>query len=82
MSERGSSQDGGIGRNTSVPHTTKRRIKTNLKTTNNQQCQKIKLPGTPTTRESKKHSHRMVGRVETGDRQLTGEDARGRAPHR
>ena len=28
----GSGQDGGIGRNASLPHTTKRRIKANLKT--------------------------------------------------
>ena len=33
-----SSQDGGIGRNTSLPPTTKRRITTNLKTKNNQNC--------------------------------------------
>ena len=30
------SQDGGIGGNPSLPHTTKRRIKTNLKLINNQ----------------------------------------------
>ena len=37
---RGSSQDGGIGRNASVLHTTKRRITTNLKAINKQKCQK------------------------------------------
>ena len=41
-----SSQDGGVGRNPLLPHTTKRRITTNLKSINNQKCQKIKLYGT------------------------------------
>ena len=45
-----SSQDGGIGRNASLPCTTKRRITTNLKTINNQNFQKIKLHVTPTTK--------------------------------
>ena len=46
-------------------HTTKRRT-TNLKTKNNQNCQKIKLYGSPTTKElKKKHSSRPVGRAET-----------------
>ena len=48
------------------PHTTKRRA-TNLKTKNNQNCQKIKLYGSPTTKElKKKHSSRPVGGAETG----------------
>ena len=55
-----SGQDGGIGRNASLPHTNKRRITTNLKTINKQKCQKIKLHGTPTTKELKKHSSRLV----------------------
>ena len=55
-------QDGGIGRYASPPHTTKRRITTNLKTKNNQNCQKIKLYGSPTTNELKKHSFRLVRR--------------------
>ena len=38
---RSSSQDGGVGRNPSLPHTTGRRITTNLKSINNQKCQKI-----------------------------------------
>ena len=38
----GSGQDGGIGRNALLPCTTERRITTNLKTNNNQKCQKIK----------------------------------------
>ena len=54
----GSSQDGGIGGNPSLPRTTKRRITTNLKSINNQKCQKIKLDGTPTTKELKKQSTR------------------------
>ena len=36
-----SGQDGSIGRNTTLPHTTKRIITTNFKTKNNQNCQKI-----------------------------------------
>ena len=53
-----SGQDGGVGRNPSLPRTTKRRITTNLKSINNQKCQKIKLHGTPTTKEWKKESTR------------------------
>ena len=49
-----SSQDGGIGRNPSLPHTTRRRITTNLKSINNQKHQKIKLHGTLTTKDIKK----------------------------
>ena len=61
------SQDGSIGRNTSLPCTTKRRKTTNLKTKNNQNCQKIKLHGSPKTKElKKKHSSSLVGGVETG----------------
>ena len=41
--------DGGIGRYALLPHTTKRRT-TNLKTKNNQNCQKIELYGSPTPR--------------------------------
>ena len=62
-----SSQDGGVGRYTLPPHTTKRRTTTNLKTKNNQNCQKIELYGSPTTKElKKKHSSRPVGGVEMG----------------
>ena len=70
-----SSQDGGIGRYALLPCTTKRRITTNLKTENNQNCQKIKLHGNLTTKELKKHSLRLVGKVEIRDRQPSGEDA-------
>ena len=56
-----SGQHGGIGRNALLPCTTKRRVTTNLKTINNQKCQKIKLHGTPTTKELKKHSSRPAG---------------------
>ena len=60
-------QDGGIGRYTVPPSTTKRRTTTNLKTKNNQKCQKIELYRSPTTKELKeKHSFRLVGGVETG----------------
>ena len=51
------------------PCTTKRRTTTNLKTKNHQNCQKIELYGSPTTKElKKKHPSRQVGRVETGSR--------------
>ena len=53
------------------PRTTKRRTTTNLKTNkkSNQNCQKIKLYGSPTTKEiKKKHSSRWVGGAETGSR--------------
>ena len=49
-----------------LPHTTKRRITTNLKTINNQNCQKIKLHGSPKTKDLKKHFSRLVGGAETG----------------
>ena len=52
-----SGQDGGIGRYTLPPHTTKTRTTTNLKTKNNLNWQKVKLYGSPTTKElKKKHS--------------------------
>ena len=51
-----------------LPHTTKRKITTNLKTINNQNCQKIKMDGTPTTKELKKHSSKLVGGVEMDNR--------------
>ena len=48
--------------------TTKRRTTTNLKTKINQNCQKIKLYGSLTTKElKKKHSPRLVGGEETGN---------------
>ena len=47
-------QDGGIGRNLSLPCVTKRRITTNLKSINNQKCQKMKLHETPTKELKKK----------------------------
>ena len=60
-----SGQEEDIGRYTVPPHTTKRRTTTNLKTKNNQNYQKIKLCGSPTTKElKKKHSFRLVGGVE------------------
>ena len=59
------SQDGGLGRNLSLPQTAKRRITTNLKSINNQKCQKIKLHGILTTRELKKESTRTTRQVRT-----------------
>ena len=52
--DRSYGQDGGVGRNPLLPCTTKRRITTNLKSINNQKRQKIKLHGTPTTKELNK----------------------------
>ena len=50
-----------------LPHITKRRATTNLKTKNNQNCQKITLYGSLTTKElKKKHLSRPVGGAETG----------------
>ena len=67
-------QDGGIGRYTLLPCKTKRRTTTNLKTENNQNCQKIELYGSPTTKElKKKHSSRPLGGAKTGSR--GGEDS-------
>ena len=51
------------------PHTAKRRTTTNIKTKNNQNCQKIELSESPTTKEiKKKHSSRQVGGAEMGSR--------------
>ena len=62
-----SGQDGGIDRYTLPPHITKRRTTTNLKTKNNQKCQKIKLYGSLTIKElKKKHSFSLVGGAEMG----------------
>ena len=48
-----------------LPCTTKRRMTTYLNIKNNQNCQKIKLYGSPTTKEiKKKHSSRLVGGAE------------------
>ena len=59
--------DGAVGRYTLPPCTTKRRSTANLKTENNQNCQKIKLYRSLATKESKKkHSFRRVEGVETG----------------
>ena len=58
--EGGAGQDGIVGRNPSLPQTTKRRITTNLKSINNQKQQKVKLHGTPTTKELKKKSTRTT----------------------
>ena len=61
------SQDRGIGIYAILPHTTKRRITTKLKTKNNQNCQKIELYGNPTTKElKKKHSSRQAGGAKMG----------------
>ena len=64
-----SGQDGGIGRHILPPCTTIKRITTNLKTENTQNCKKIKLYGSPTTKDLKKtYSSRWVGAAEMGSR--------------
>ena len=70
MTFRTFSQDGGVGRYTLPPHTTKKT--TNLKTKNNQKCQKIELYGSLTTKELKKKqsSNRRVGDRNSGQRGL------------
>ena len=56
-----------------LPRTTKRRITTNSKTKTNQNFQKIKLHGSPTSKVlKKKHSSRLGGGVETRMRGKTG----------
>ena len=55
-----SGQDGGVGRNPLLACTNKRKITTNLKSINNQKHQKVKLHGTPTTKELKKKSTRPI----------------------
>ena len=63
---RTSSQDGGTGKYTLPPHTTKRTTR-NFKTKNNQNCWKVKLYGSLKTKElKKKYSSRPVGGVEMG----------------
>ena len=82
-----SGQNGGVGRNPLHSCTTKRRIPTNLKSINNQKCQKIKLHGTPTTKELKKQSTKpnrpvhqqrnmaqMKEQSKTPERELSNED--------
>ena len=56
-----SGQDGVIGRHTLPPCTTKTRTTTNLRTKTNQNCQKIKLYRSLTSKElQKKHSPKLV----------------------
>ena len=65
-----SDQGGGIGRHTVPPPTTRRSTKTNLKTKNNQNWQKIELYRSLTSKQlKKKHSPRPVGGVEMGSRE-------------
>ena len=61
-----SGKDEGIGRYTLPSHTTKTRT-TDLRTKNNQNCHKIELYGSSTTKELKKKlSFRQVGGAERG----------------
>ena len=56
------------GINPLLPDTTKRRIKTNLKTINNQKCQKIKLHGTLITMELKQQSNKTTKTSKAAER--------------
>ena len=73
-------QDGGVGRHTAPPRTTRRSTTTNLKAKNNQNCQNIELYGSPTTKElEKKHSSRLVGGAKMGSQaERTGSKAEAR----
>ena len=51
-----SGQDGDVGRHTLLPCTTNRKTTTNLKTKNNQICQKIELYGSQTTKNVKEET--------------------------
>ena len=64
-----SGQDGGVGRHTVPPRTTKRQTTTIKKKNKTQNWQRIELYGSPTTNElKKKHSYRLVGGAEMGTR--------------
>ena len=56
-----------------LPRTTKGRVTTNLKSINNQKCQKIKLHGTLTTMELKKQSNRTTRLVRLQRKRNCGE---------
>ena len=49
-----------------ISHTAKKRITTNLKTKDNQNCEKIKPHASPTRKDLKKHSSNLVEEGETG----------------
>ena len=60
-----SGQNGGVGRHTSPPHTTTKRITTNVQTENTQDYQKTELYGSPINKDLKNpYSSRRVGGVE------------------
>ena len=59
--------NGGVSKYTLPPHTTKRTRTTNLKTKNKQNCHKIELYESLTTKElKKKYSSRLAGGTEMG----------------
>ena len=64
-----------------LPPTTKMKITTNLKTINNQKCQKIKLHRTPTTKELKKQSTRTTRPLRQVDRENPRQGSRPRRWH-
>ena len=57
----GSSKDGGVGRTASFPCTTKRRITTNLKTKNNQNCQRSQTAWKSNNQEVKEETFIQTG---------------------
>ena len=62
-----SSQDGDVGRCTLPPGMAKRRTTTDLKTKSSQNCQRVELYGSLTTKElKKKHAFGLVGGAEMG----------------
>ena len=61
-----SGQDGEVGRHASPSRTKIRRITANLKPKKNQNCQKITQYESPTIKELKKHSSKLVGAAEKG----------------
>ena len=69
-------EDGGIGGYAVSPHTTKRRTTTNLKTKNNQNCQKIKLYGKKSDNQGVKEETFIQNSRKGGDGQLGGENSR------
>ena len=69
----GSSQDGGIDRNASLPCTTKR-ITTNFLKNEQPEMPENQTVWNSDNKELKKHSPKPVGGVEMGDRQPSGED--------
>ena len=63
---RSSSQDGGVGRNTLLPRTTKRKVKKTILKQEQPERPENQTAWNLRTKEIKKHSPSLVGRAETG----------------